>query len=997
MKLNRLLKCLVLILPLLCMMAAAFAQLKTITGKITDSKEGAALPNVSVVGKTTSIGTRTDSAGNFHLAIPTSINTILISSIGYLPQEATVSNSTHLNIALVIAPGNLEEVIVIGYGFAKKKDLTGAVGSIAESNFNRGNFASPDQLMQGKLAGVQITNNNGQPGGAATVRIRGNAALNGTGQPLYVVDGVQLDGRSLAAGDNASNPQNSSLLQSNSNPLNFLNPADVGSIEVLKDASATAIYGSRGAFGVVLITTKKGQTGDAKLDIAASAGVSSILKRQEVLNAGEYRKAITYYGANSFNDYGGNTDALGAILQHGGQHAASMAVSGGTENSKYRFSASELDNNGIIINTWFKKYSVSGSGNFNFLPDKRLGLDLNMLSSMYQQPVSFGNSGYDGLIGSALQWNPTKPLVHADGSPIITAGDQPFNPLAVSKYINEDTKTTSVLASISPYYKFTPWLEYRLLYSINYSSFTSRLGIDVALDPYFSNTPGGVASIANNEITTQQLTHTLTFNKDIAPSIHLTALLGYEYLRFDLKGYGLTGFGDPLIGFGSYGLNYTNYLQYSNLTNRAISSYADPITTLQSYFGRTIFSVHNKYLLTATLRADGSSKFGANNKYGYFPSFAAAWVISKEGFFKSAFINSLKLRAGWGETGNQEFPAGASQAKYSFQNGGNVIQVNSPNPDLKWQSDKQFDAGVDFSILNNVFTGTIDYFHKITTHLLFPSSPIQPAPPASVIRWVNLDGQVINKGLEILLNTAAVHRKEWSLDITTSASFLKNNVSGLPAPIYTGALNGSGVSGDLVEIIKNGLPMDAIYTRKWLGIDKGTGQSAYLDSGTTFHYAGNPNPKVLLNVGATLRYKKVSLGLNTFGAFGQSIFDNTLLNLLNVGNINSGHNIASSVFASPVKEAISNPVTPSSRYVVKGDYMKMSNLTISWHAGDVAHTLKGFTMYMTVNNLFVITGYKGFDPEVNADRNNNNVPSLGIAYVEYPSARTFIIGINFSL
>ena len=403
-----------------------------------------------------------------------------------------------------------------------------------------------------------------------------------------------------------------------------------------------------------------------------------------------------------------------------------------------------------------------------------------------------------------------------------------------------------------------------------------------------------------------------------------------------------------------------------------------------------MFNYKDKYLLTATFRADGSTKFGANNKYGYFPSFAVAWNISKEKFFKVDLINSLKIRAGWGKTGNQEFPPGSSQALYALQNGGSVAQLNNPNPDLKWQSDRQYNIGIDFSILNNRVSGTMDYFNKNTTSLLFPSPPIQPAPPGSIVRWINLGGHIENTGFEMLINGAIINNKKFGWDLSVNATFLKNNVSGMPAPITT-----EGV----LETIRNGLPMEAFYTRKFLGLDKTTGFSIYQDSGTTLHYVGDPNPKVLLGISSTFRYKKFSLTANMYGNFGQDIFNYTTYGILNVDGIQGG-NIALSLYQSPVKESLANPQqTPSSRPIQKGDYLKMSNLTISYSIGDVAKTFKGANIYVAAQNLFIITKYPGFDPEVNvdADTNPTGVPALGIDYARYPSSRSFIFGINFSL
>ncbi|WP_276501247.1 SusC/RagA family TonB-linked outer membrane protein [Terrimonas pollutisoli] len=964
-----------LLLSFLLNYGFAFSQ-KKISGLVLDA-DHQPVDGATIAVKGSNVGTLSAADGRFSIAAGAG-DILLVSSVGLIGKSVPVKSDAFIIIMLSFAVNNMEEVVVIGYGTAKKKDLTGAVASVSDKNFNNGIFTSPDQLIQGKVSGVQIINNNGQPGGAITVKIRGNSALSGTGQPLYVVDGVPLDGRSLQAGNN---------------PLNFLNPSDIASIDVLKDASATAIYGSRAAYGVIIINTKKGQTGSTKLDVAISAGVSSVLKKIRVLNAAEYRDAIIYYGVDPSFNKGADVDAMDEILRNGLQQNYSIAGSGGNENGKYRFSVGFLNQDGIVINTGFKKYSADISTNLKLLTSKKLGLDFHLNSSQYFQNVSALNlnTGYDGIIAKALTWNPTDSLKNADGSVKIVPGGS-VNPLVLSKFERDNLKVTTLLGSISPYYKFSDWLEYKLLVSINYSSGISRSSVNQALNvyPFFPGT--GLATIKQSELTTEQITNTLDFNKEIFEDLHLNAVAGYEFMKFINKGFGLSGNGAQPAGFGNYGLDYTNYVQFSDVNGRSISSFIDPSSELRSFFGRTIFNYKDKYLLTATFRADGSSKFGSNNKYGYFPSFAFAWNISKEKFFKIDLINSLKMRGGWGKTGNQEFPPGSSQALYAFQNNGNIIQINNPNPDLKWQSDRQYNIGIDFSIFNNRITGTMDYFSKTTTNLLFPSPPIQPAPPSSTVRWINLDGEIINKGFEVLINASVIRKEKFTWNLAVNATFLKNNVSGLPTSVYTG-----DVSGVPVEIIQNGLPMGAFYTRNFLGLDKSTGFSIYEDNGNTFYYVGDPNPKTLLGISSTFRYKKFSLIANMNGSFGHDIYNATLMNFLNVGGIKGG-NIALSVYQDPVKEDFANPSqSPSSRYIEKGSYLKMSNLTISYDAGDLAKTFKRTNVYITAQNLFLITKYSGFDPEVNIDRKINGIPSFGIDFARYPSSRSFILGINFSL
>ena len=957
------------------MSGVAFSQ-SSIKGKIT-GRNGIVLGGASVRISATNTFTLADSTGRFTLKANRG-DIIEFSFVGYQDYKMILRNETELNISLTETAIALDEIIVIGYGTAKKKDLTGAIASVTQKNFNKGIFSSPDQLIQGKVSGVQITNTNGQPGGTLAIKIRGNSALTGTGQPLFVIDGIPLDGRSFQAGNN---------------PLNFINPDDIASIDVLKDASASAIYGSRAAYGVIIINTKKAQAGQPKITVGVSTGISSILKKIKILNAAQYREAIQYYNVSPLNDKGGNVDALDAILQKAFQQQYTMAITGGSDNGKYRLSANHLNQDGIVRNTGLKKYGIDLSTNFKFLESKKLGLDLNVNSSQYIQQVPLPSGGQNGIVQSALQWNPTDSLRKADGSLNIYSGDI-ANPLALTELIKNNSKVTTIIGSISSYYKFTEWLEYKLLVSINYSTGIARSSTNQAL---ISINPRGIASIANKEMSTKQITQTISFNKKISPDLNLDAVAGYEYMRFKLKGFSMTGNGSDIVGFGNFGLDYTNYIQYSAVTGRGISSFSDPKTELQSFFGRTIFNYQDKYLLTATLRADGSSKFGENNKYGYFPSFAAAWNIYKEKFFTLDFVNSLKIRLGWGKTGNQEFPSGSAQARYAFQDGGGIIQVNSPNPDLKWQSDKQYNIGIDFSIINNRIFGTLDYFNKTTTNLLFPSPPIQPAPPSSVVTWKNLDGKIVNKGFEALINAAIVKSEKFNWDLTINATFLKNRVSGMPSDITTGWLQGSGTSFASVEVIKNGLPMNAFFTRKFIGMAKDSGFAHYEDNGATFYHVGDPNPKTLLGISSTLQYKKFSFTANLYGAFGQGIFYNTLLNIINVAGMNFQRNIALSIYKDPVKEDFANPVTPSSRFILKGNYLKMKNLTVAYNLDGITKFFKGATIYVTGQDLFIITKYPGFDPEANFDAGINGIPSLGIDYAQYPSSRAFIFGINFSL
>ena len=994
-----LLKALVLSLLFLLPLLSQAQATRPITGKVVDSK-AVGLPGVTVIVPGTSVGASTGPDGTFQLQVPATATALSFSFIGYATQRVDITSKNSVTVSLEDDAQALSDVVVVGYGTARKEDLTGAVSTLSTKDFNKGTFTSPDQLIQGRASGVQITQNSGQPGGASTIRIRGNSAVTGTGQPLYVVDGVPLDGRSARPGLNTSAGDSP-----DSNPLNFLNPADIETLTVLKDASATAIYGARAAYGVVLITTKRGKVGEPRFDIGVSGGFANILRRIKVLNADQYRQALTYYGAPATNDKGLNNDALGAILQTGPLQNYNGAVSGGSENGRYRLSLGYLDQKGIVKKTEFQKYSANFVTNIKFLESKRLGVDINITASQTREqlaPITNNGDFRGSLIGQALQWNPTDSLYGANGLPVSRLGSTTINPVAQQQYYDDHSRVTTALASISPYYKFNDWLEYRALVAVNYSTGSRRTSIDQRLNIQ-DYQRFGYAAVSATELQTQQMTHTLNFNKKITSDLNLNALVGYEYTKFNYSGTGLSGRGPANsdgspIGFGTYGLDYTNYLQYSNPSGRLISSFVDPVTELQSFFGRAILNYKDRYLLTATLRADGSTKFGDNNKYGYFPSVSAAWDISQEDFLKVEAINQLKLRVGYGRTGNQEFPAGSARSQFVFQsNNGGLQQTTNANPNLKWQSDEQYNGGIDVALFNNRVTLTADYFYKRTTDLLYPNIPGFPAAPGgSSVIWQNLNGVIVNKGVELLAGITAYDSPTFGLSFNANATFVKNNVSGLPAAliIQTGTLSGQGLSGVLAETIQNGQPLNGFYLPTYNGINPSTG---LYNEFTPASYAGNPNPTALAGLSTTARFQKLSLTANFNGVFGNKIYNNTFNSVLNVSQIRGGRNISLAEFQSGVKESLSNAVTPSTRYLESGNFVKLANVTLSYALGDLGKVFKGASIYAIGQNLFVITNYRGFDPEVNTNKISGVVPSAGIDYTGYPSARTFTFGINLSL
>jgi TonB-linked SusC/RagA family outer membrane protein len=977
-----------LFLTLLLLSVQLFSYAQTvISGTVSDGEKNT-LIGVTVTVTGTKVAVLTGSDGKYTITAPATGKQLTFSYVGMESQTVPINGRALINMTLS-SGNNLEVVTVVGYGSVKKSDLTGAATTVSAKDFNKGPLIAPDQLIQGKVAGVQMINNSGQPGGSTTVRIRGNTAMTGSGQPLYIVDGVALDGRSArpsSSGGIGNAPAG--------NPLNFINPADIASMEVLKDASATAIYGSRAAYGVVLITTKRGQSGAVKIDVNASTGVSSLARRVDILDGDEYRQALTKYGLTN-GDYGGNVDALDAITRTAFNQNYTVGISGGNDGNTYRASLGYQNQQGILLNSDFIKYSGSFNGNFKFLESKKLGLDVNMISNQYNENIAPIRGS---LMSQALAWNPTRPLRNEDGSLFIEPRSSLVNPLAMSEANSDKSKVSTILGSVSPYYKITSWLEYRMLASINYST-----GIRRASTRSFINLPGieangdflgGYASYSNTELITQQFTNTLNFNKAIANKLNLNAIVGYEYTNYINKGVTNTG-----RGFGDLAIDYTDALQSVAPANRTVNSYNDPTTQLQSYFARAIFNYNDRYLLTATFRADGSTKFGSENRYGYFPSFAAAWNIKNESFMSDvAWLNQLKIRAGYGRTGNQEFPSGSAQQRYNlnYNNNSQSLQgVNNENVKLKWQSDEQTNIGVDFAILGSKITGSVDYFNKKTTDLLFPQIPFVPANPGVAVTWINLPGQISNKGVEATINANIIEKDDISFSLGGNATFIKNSVKGITGLIKTGALSGQGMSDVTVEVIQSGLPLFAMVTRQYNGLDA-QGFSTYTDDGYTYYYVGNPNPNVILGFNANFRYKKVSFTANFNGSLGQDIYNNTANSVLALSNLGT-RNVASELVNSSIQESLANPIAASSRYIEKGDYLKLANATINYTIGNIGKSIKGLNLFVNGQNLFVITKYKGFDPEVNVDKSINGVPSAGIDYISYPPARTFNFGVNFSL
>lgn len=958
----------------------------SISGVVKDAETDQPLPGVNIIEKGTNNGTVSDIDGEFQLSVEEGA-VLIFSFIGYSSKEIQVGANQRLEVALSPDIQNLDEVVVIGYGTSRVKDLTGSISRVGEEDFLKGVNTSPDQLIQGKIPGVNIINNSGAPGGAVTFRIRGASSVRTGNQPLFVVDGLPLDGRNTnpgaRAGELGATPA--------SNPLNFINPADIESIDVLKDASATAIYGSRGANGVVIITTKKGMPGKPRMDLNLSSGVSVLRNKPDIMNGETFRQALEQRNIEGY-DGDGSVDTFDAITRTAFTHIANFSISGGTEEGNYRISAGLHDQEGIIRKSGLTKYTGSFNGGFNFLPENRIKLDVNLIASQTTEnaaPIAEDSNVNGSLTGNAIEWNPTVPFRYPDGAfvqRVYNAGGVevqglPTNPLALIEYYDDASDITNILGSISATLKIIDGLNYRISYGVNHVKGNRR--VDTSGDLFLSTiTDLGLAVANSSELTSGTFTNTLDFSQTFNNTT-INALLGYEYQTYKQYSTNISA-----TGFTSFDVLGSDILQNPSQDNVNISSYRDPLNELQSYFGRFNVNFSDRFLVTATLRADGSTKFGANNKYGLFPSFAGAWVLSEESFLAGAnTLNNLKLRVGWGRTGNQEFPAGASRERYQY-NRGQIALANVANPDLKWETSETFNVGVDFSLFSRL-SGTIEYFDKSTQDLLMQLPTIQPAPAAQY--WTNLPAIVHNKGVEASLKTVLVTGGELYWDIGINASFLDNKLTNYDgAPILTGQINGNGLGGGSnAQQLVNDQPLYVFKMLEFQGFDE-NGIARYSDEQ---QFVGDPNPDVLLGFTTNFEMGRFGLTMNWNGAFGHQLYNNTANAVITAANFALGRNTSEEIGLG--NENLGNANVVSTRFLESGDYFKMQNISASYLL-PFQGAIRNVRLTLTGQNLLVLTNYSGFDPEVNTNRAVNGVPSFGIEYIPYPSARTITLGLSAS-
>jgi TonB-dependent starch-binding outer membrane protein SusC len=999
----------------------AFAQSRTVTGKVLDSK-GDGVPSATVTVKGTSNSTSTAADGSFSISVPAGSKTLVVSSVGFDTREVAISDN--MSITLETKNAALNEVVVVGYGSRKVKDLTGSVANITPKDFNKGQIGTPDQLIQGRTPGVLVTPSTGQPGAAPTITIRGSASIRGNQEPLYVIDGVPVTSGGTVG--SASGVEGGTTPLS---PLVFLNPNDIESIVILKDASAAAIYGSRGANGVILITTKTGRGGKkGQFTFGANTSISTTAKRYDLLNANEFlaaaRQANIDGGADpaaandavKLLDGSANTDWQDQIFRTAVSQNYNLGWGFGTKRTNLRLSGSYDDQQGIVQNSSLKRFTSRVNFTQKFFNDKlKFDVAATYSNTKNEYPPLSNNAGFQGsLLGAALQFNPTNPIKNADGS-FFQPGDQ-RNPSQMLAYFEDKDNINRVLTSISGTYQLAKGLSYKAVFGydntkteriafadprLGANAYGGTVGLFVPNGPSQNDFNNGISGNGrttkqNNTFSSILFEQYLTWDKEIKDhSFNIVG--GYSFQSFENEysqrvGWGLnTPVVTPNDVFVKDFNNFKNYLDLFPSFDR---------NELQSYFGRVNYSYADKYFLTATVRADGSSKFGANNRYGVFPAFALKWKISNEKFFEKSLgklFSDFSLRGNYGILGSQDGLGSYSAIRLGFSYpafGGNPAGValqQDENPDLRWEQAATTGFGVDFTTQNNRLSITVDYFYTERKDLIFLG--FVPGGFSATDRvYQNLPGFVINRGWEISANYKILKGKKFNWDVSYNMTTVKNEYKNLDRPIITGNVSGQGLTGAFAQTIQEGQPLFTWSMPVFLGFD--LDGNARLEKGSANQLVGSALPTFFSGLTNNFSLGKWNLSVFVNAVTGYYVYNNTANALFLKGSLRNGRNVTREVAFS--NENPFNPGSVSTRFLEKGDFLRLSNVNLSYNFNLKSKTIRSFSVFISGQNLALLTNYSGIDPEVNVDKQISGVPSRGFDYTQYPRPRVITLGVNLA-
>ncbi len=985
----------------------ALAQTQTVRGKVTSSDDGTALPGVSIIEKGTSKGTVTDSEGNFSLDVNPS-TTLVFSFVGYASQEVQVANQTNLNIILATDIFALNEVVVVGYGAQEKKDITGSVTSLTAKDLNKGIVSSPQDMLVGKIAGVQVTTNDGAPGSGSTIRIRGSGSIQANQEPLIVIDGFPVD---------------ASAIGGVSNPLSSINPNDIESYTVLKDASATAIYGLRASNGVIIITTKKGKEGKPQVAYNGNFSISNAMKTVDVLSGDEMRarandllaegklSGLTSDAVERLGD--ANTDWQDEIYQAAFTQDHNVSVAGTYKSLPYRVSYGYTDQDGILKTTNFKRNSL----NINLTPEffnGDLKLTVSLKGSNTKQ--NFGNTG---AVGAAVAFDPTQPVQNGstrwggyfawvgpasattldpNGDPITIATS---NPVAMLMQTDNTSNAYRGLGNVQVDYRlrFFPAIKLTMNAGLDYA--TSKGHNNASNDAAFTYVNGGGQKIdytAENK--SKLLDLYANYNKQIKDhTVDLT--LGYSYQSFERDGSNFGRNGDESV--------FTDY-QTDSEGNEVPRQYIPNPNVLVSFFGRLNYSYKDKYLATLSFRDDASSRFSKDNRWVIFPAVGLAWRVNQESFMQDAStISEFKIRGSYGVTGQQDvsgnnpypylstYQLSSSTSQYQFGNGfSNTYRPQPYDADLKWETTAQTDIGVDLGFWDNRLTATIDVYQRKTSDLI-NSIPVAAGSNFSNFLITNV-GNLDNKGIEVTLGVTAIKRDDFEWNIGANFTHNENKVTKLlktDDPSYQGVATGGIGLQKNIQNIQVGYPINSffVYQQVYNGnvpieglyVDRsGNGTDVTASENNKYRFE-SPQADFLVGVNSRVTYKKFDFYFSGRLSVGNYVYNNVFTGA-NYSNLYYSTGYFNNLPTAINDTEFYNLQSFSDYYVQNASFFKMDNISLGYNIDQLFTQKLKARISFTAQNAFFISKYDGIDPEVNGGIDNNL----------YPRARVFMLGINLT-
>ncbi|MDO6802367.1 TonB-dependent receptor [Wenyingzhuangia sp. 1_MG-2023] len=995
---------------------AGYSQMRTVSGVV--SGDDGPLFGVNVLVKGSSAGTLSDMDGEYTMRNLSAKDVLVFSFLGFESQEIVVGKQNRINIILKPELSQLDELVIVGYGKKKKRNLTGSIVSVGSEEIASANQQDPVSLLQGRAAGVQVTSNSGAPGGGMTIRVRGSSSLNSGNSPLYVVDGVPIESNSLSS---LNGTENFGL-----NPLADINPGDIESIEVLKDAASTAIYGSRAANGVVMITTKRGKNGKAKIELNVFTGVSEVSRKLSVLNASQYRSLII----DSYNNMDNPIEPLSAVLdslnaKNNGdvdwqeemfriapQHKIDLSVRGGNDNVKYAWSSSFLDQDGVILNSNYKRVTSRLNVDFKASDKLTFGQSLSYTNGVNNR-INAAGTGNLSVVRELLVRPPTYAMYLPDGSLNgYTFGKR--NPVGLAELATHLNKTNRIVGNEYVEYQILKSLKIRSNLNLDFISMKEDEFVPSTLDYREGYNTGAVR--ATDNLTWGNETY-LSFNKQIKNNHNLAAVAGFSFQKWQYEQTGMDG-----MYFTSDNVRTLNGA--GTISGQEVNTTSEH--ALLSYFGRASYDYKEMYLAEVNLRADGSSRFGDDKRFGYFPSLSLGWRFSEEPFWDQLkVINDAKLRFSVGQTGNEAIGNYTSQGEFAV--GTNYLDYSGaaptvmPNSGLTWETTTQFDAGLDLSLLQNRIVLNADVYLKKTDDLLYNV----PIPRTTGFSYITQNiGSIENKGLEVSINSHnLVGKFKWDTNLNISTN--RNKVTDLPDDVLT---NGYIQNGNY-HILKEGLPIGTFYGWKFNGVyasdEDNVNGVTYGALGPTFkggepiwddvngdniidaddkQIIGDATPDFFGGITNSFSYKNFSLSVFFQFSYGNDIYSeinhqrNSVVRYNNLstdaldrwtqqGDVTN--------FPKPIRDdPRESDSRVQSRWVEDGSYLKLKNINFSYSFPKDMISQLGITKldaYVTGSNLITWTKYTGYDPDVNSYSGLR----AGVDEGSYPQSRTVILGLNF--